>query len=383
MGNLLDWRWVEQLTRLFELCNVTSAETVVVLTDVHTDDQLRETCHLALQRLSPEVVSVILPDTGPNQLDTDVLSIPAVQAAVQEADFVADCTRSGIAASHLLPSVLNQGTRILTLDQFSPAELFAPHSALRTRIEAGIGLLEDARRVCLTTGLDVAPSPTELSVPLETAQVCGTWGFSSEPSSVARWPGGSVYVNVPSLVDGSAADSAADAPAPSSLAAGQLTLSPGDINLAARSYIRSAVTLLIEDGVVVEITGTGDDVSIINAQLDALLSKDPEGSTLKTLGWGMLLPARVPHFPNQHASHSLLLPEDFPIDPQVVHLAGVCFVSFGDSFQDLRTLSSSVLLALRSATLICRSETTKTELVGSGELQGALAPDIYEIASRG
>jgi len=382
MGNLLDWRWVEHLTRLFELCQVTSAETAIIVTDIHTDSQLREGCHLALQRLSPEVISIILPDTGPNQLDTDILAIPTVLAAIREADFVADCSRSGFATSRLLGNVLSQGTRILTLGCSFPTELFTPHPELKTRVEAGLALLADSEKVSLLSGADA-----ELDVFTAGAATRGTWGFSSEPSSLAHWPSGSICLDISKELptehsQNSSTDPGADS-ATASQPAGHLTLSPGDINLTAHSYISSTVDLQIEAGAVVEVIGTGDDVSVISAQLEALLSDNPGGSALQTLGWGMLLPAKLPRFANRNSSHSLLWPQDFPIDNQVVNLAGVCFLSFGSPFGDLQMLGNSVLFALRHTTLIAHDNKAQTELVRSGELQGGLAPDIYEIASRG
>jgi len=388
MGNFLDWRSVEHLTRLFELCQVKAAETTIVVTDIHTDNQLREGCRLALQRLAPEVISLILPDTGPNQLDADLLAIPTVLAAVQAADFVADCSRYGFANSHLLDNVLNQGTRILSLGCSFPTELFTPHPELKTRVEAGQALAAASEKVCLLSGADA-----ELEVLLAPATARGTWGFCHEPSSLARWPGGSVCLDISPLLPtersepsqnsaNSAPDSGADLAA-ANLPAGQLTLSPGDLNLTAHCYLSSTVNLRLEAGAVVEVSGTGDDVSVISAQLEALMADNPAGSALQTLGWGMLLPAKLPRFASPNASHSWLWPQDFPLDDQVVNLAGVCFVCFGSPFGDLRTTGSSVLLALRNASLIAHGSEAQTELVRSGELQGSLAPDIYEIASRG
>ena len=413
----MDWRWVEQLTRLFELCQVTSAETAVILGDAQTSEQLRESCHLALQRLTPEVISVLLPDTGPNQQDADVLSIPAVQAAVQAADFVADCTRSGLAAGQLLPAVLAQNTRVLALDNSFPSTLFDPHVEVKTRVQTGLALLAEADSVVLqtpagqlgasqaATGQPGTPPPdasppgtpppdatrnqqAELAIPLATAGTHGTWGFCNDPGSWACWPSGMVGVAVGDH----------DLSGKSMRGTGRITLSPGDLNLAARSYLRSSVTLALQDGAVVEVVGSGDDVSLISAQFEALLAHDPQGSGLQTLGWGMQLPAKLPHFPTQQAANSLLDPLDFPADPQVMHLAGVCFVAFGSPEQNLTAAAaaapltaapptampiSTVRFALRCANVILRTGTTEIDLIGAGELKGSLAPDVYEIASRG
>ena len=398
MGNLLDWRWVEQLTRLFELCQVTSAETTVILGDVRTSERLRESCHLALQRLTPEVVTVLLPDAGPNQRDTDVLAIPAVQAAVQTADFVADCTGGGLAASQLLPAVLAQNTRVLTLGNAFPSALFDPHAEARTRVETGLALLAEADSVVLQTQLAEQSEPGELAgpaertdraelvIPLKTVDASGTWGFCGDPGSWSRWPGGSICVSVADH-NGNHSMAGKGIRGPS-----RITLSPGDLNLAARSYLHSSVTLVLADGAVVEVVGTGDDVSLISAQFEACLANDPQGSSWQTLGWGMQLPAKLPHFPTQHAANSLLAPQDFPADPQVMQLAGVCFVTFGSPEQNwgvgattaAATMPPTTMgFALRCASVVLRTGATALELVGSGELKGSLAPDVYEIASRG
>ena len=405
MGNLLDWRWVEQLTRLFELCQLTSTETAVILSDAQTSEQLQESCHLALQRLTPEVVGVLLPAS---QLDSDVLAIPAVRAAVQAADFVADCTRSGLATSQLLPAVLGENTRVLALDNAFPSTLFDPHGAVKNRVQTALALLAEADSVALQTPAgqlgasqtaaaqpdaaqpDAAqpmaahkqlPELAELAIPLATAGTHGTWGFCGDPGSWACWPSATVGITVAGQgLSGNIMRGA-----------GRITLSPGDLNLAARSYLRTSVTLVLQDGAVVEVVGTGDDVSLISAQFEALLAHNPQGSSLQLLGWGMQLPAKLARFPTQHAANSLLAPQDFPADPQVMHMAGVCFAAFGNPEQNwtaatattATATTATVGFALRCASIVLRTGASEIELVSSGELQGSLAPDVYEIASRG
>lgn len=420
-ANLMDWRWVEQLTRLFELCQVTSSETAVVLADAGADSQLREVCALALQRLTPEVVSLLVADAGAGQQGSDALAIPSVRAALAEADFVADCSRAKITSSHLLSDVLGDGTRILTLGGMGSAglasggagsgsltswELFAPHPGVKARVEAGLALLDGAASLAVRTDAaesgaaesgaaesGAAESETdethsdELTIPLRKvshksfAVAQGSWGFCDQPASVAHWPSGTIYIDTSDSASASGGASATNV-------AGSLALSPGDLNLTLGAHIRTPTVLQFEAGQVVDVAGEGEDASVIQAQLHALLSGNPRGSILKSFGWGMLLPARLPRLPKPNSLHSLVWPEDFPASREVANLAGVCFVCVGGNFDGVGT-TDGLVLALRSASVSAQGSerssdsSDPTDIICAGELQADLAPDIYEIASRG
>jgi hypothetical protein len=90
-GTMPEWRWVRRLFDVFEQAGVEPGQSVVVLRERATRDDLVAAAELALDRLGADVVTMSR-GTG------DSVATVA-RAALEVADFVADLTPAGLAES--------------------------------------------------------------------------------------------------------------------------------------------------------------------------------------------------------------------------------------------------------------------------------------------
>jgi 2,5-dihydroxypyridine 5,6-dioxygenase len=149
----------------------------------------------------------------------------AAIAAAGAAGFVADCTVEGLLHAPELGTILRGGARVLMVSNEHP-EVFErlPHDpGLRPRVERGVAMLERASCLQITSR-----AGTDLSVVLDGAVRAGSYGWTTEPGTIAHWPGGLVLCF----------------PAAGTVA-GRLVLAPGDVNLTFKEYVREPIALTI------------------------------------------------------------------------------------------------------------------------------------------
>jgi 2,5-dihydroxypyridine 5,6-dioxygenase len=269
----VEWHWIERFRDQFVACEVRAGEACVVLCETGSRSVLVETSRLALTSLGARVAVVELP-TPPNPGPVPVRSTgasvalaghPSVVGAAAAAGFVVDCTVEGLLHAPELNAILAGGARILMVSNEHP-EVFErlPHDpALRERVEKGVAMLEAASVMTITS----APG-TDLHVELEGAVCAGSYGWTTEPATIAHWPGGLVLCF----------------PAAGTVA-GRLVLAPGDVNLTFKEYVREPVALAIEGDYILAIEGDGLDADLFRSYLAAWGDRD--AYAVSHVGWGM------------------------------------------------------------------------------------------------
>ena len=186
-------------------------------------------------------------------------------AALKAADVVIDCTVEGLLHTPELQQILAAGTRVFMISNEHPEnfERLPARPELRERVELGLKMMQDARQMRIESA-----AGTDLIVDLTDAHKVGSWGWTTSPGDIAHWPGGLVLafpgrgrVN------------------------GTVVLAAGDINLTFKEYVRSPVTLQVEDDFVRNIEGSGLDAELLRSYLAAF--SDDMAYASSHIGWGM------------------------------------------------------------------------------------------------
>lgn len=268
-----EWRWVARYAEQFRACAVGEATTAVVLSETTSRPVLVETARLALGSLGADVIDVVTvtpPNPGPLPIRSTGASQalgnnPAALAALAAADFVADCTVEGLLHAPELGQILDAGTRILMISNEHPENVERwPHDAsLVDAVDDAVGRLQTASTLTVSSA-----AGTDLTVDLTDAFVAGSYGFTTEPGTIAHWPGGLVVAF----------------PAARTVN-GIVVLAPGDVNLSFKEYVRTAVTLTVVDDHIVDIAGDGLDAELLASYLHGF--GEPEALAVSHVGWGL------------------------------------------------------------------------------------------------
>lgn len=341
-GAVIEWKWVDALTRLLELCGVRSGDVVSILFDETTDNDLLESTRLAADRSHVQITTL---GTRAWQTHEGPLANPAVAAALGASAFVIDLTGIGLTSDTGVDDVTNAGARILSLGHGSVDELawFAPHPGLSSRLGEALHLLE--RATVLRTA---SHGDHVLEVSMREVSASTNPGTLDRDTEIARFPGGSLTVTP-----------GADA------VSGSIALMPGDINVSAASFIRSPVVLVIERDRVCDILGGGADADLVRSQFEAIAEPDMYGFGAVTIGMNRPSPDAAGF------DQALLSPDRAWLS------GGHCTMRFGTNSIAGRTVAGDVVFTLRRASVT----TDQDRIVIDGELLGDLAPDIYERAS--
>ena len=268
-----EWRWVRRYAEQFEACNLRPGEVAVLLTEAASNPLITETARLALESLGAAVADVRMPtpaNPGPVPIRSTGASVAlaghrAAIAALEAADFVVDCTAEGLLHAPELGQILAGGCRVLMISAEHPenAERWPHDPALAERVAHGVALLQAAEVMEITSA-----AGTNLRVLLAGAVTAGSHGWCTEPGSIAHWPGGLVLAF----------------PAAQTVN-GTLVLSPGDVNLTFKEYIRDPVRLRIVDDYIVSIEGEGHDGALMESYMASF--SEPEAYAVSHVGWGM------------------------------------------------------------------------------------------------
>ena len=274
----IEGKWVDVFKEVFNLCRVAVGDEVVILSESQSRQVNVRLADLALLALGAKVFHLVLPSpklisnvpvrsTG----SSDVLHDRApIIAALARTTLVVDLTVEGLLHAPELPSILEEGTRVLMISNEHPEALerLRPDENLRSRVQDAVRKAKEAKNMLVTSD-----AGTELSVSLTDCPIAGVWGWTDRPGTVAHWPGG-VVVAFPLRHS----------------VRGRLVLDIGDINLTFKRYLESPVTLIIEDDYVTAVEGSGVDAILMRNYYDAW--NDSEAYGVSHVGWGLNPKAR-------------------------------------------------------------------------------------------
>jgi 2,5-dihydroxypyridine 5,6-dioxygenase len=274
----IEGKWVDVFKEVFNLCRVAVGDEVVILSESQSRQVNVRLADLALLALGAKVFHLVLPSpklisnvpvrsTG----SSDVLHDRApIIAALARTTLVVDLTVEGLLHAPELPSILEEGTRVLMISNEHPEALerLRPDENLRSRVQDAVRKAKEAKNMLVTSD-----AGTELSVSLTDCPIAGVWGWTDRPGTVAHWPGG-VVVAFPLRHS----------------VRGRLVLGVGDINLTFKRYLESPVTLIIEDDYVTAVEGSGVDAILMRNYYDAW--NDSEAYGVSHVGWGLNPKAR-------------------------------------------------------------------------------------------
>jgi len=278
MSDAAQWRWVNRYAEQFRACNLQPGEVTVLLHEASSSPLIVETARMALEMLGAAVADVRMP-TPPNPGPLPIRSTGASQAlaghrsavaACATADFVVDCTAEGLLHAPELGDILGGGARVLMISAEHPenAERWAHDPSFKDKVDHGVALIEAASTMTITSA-----AGTNLTVDLTGAFRAGSYGWCTEPGSIAHWPGGLVLAF----------------PAANTVN-GTVVLATGDINLTFNEYLREPIILTLENDFVVNIEGDHHDAELMRSYLEAF--DEPEAYAISHIGWGMNPAAR-------------------------------------------------------------------------------------------
>ncbi len=286
----LDAEVLELFTQELTLCGVKPGETVVVLT---ADDEWAENANAfmaAAGRLGAHTFNLNVRRGQRNAVGVQgrhplVGNEPAMRT-LKSASMVIDMV--GLLFSREQAEIQAAGVRILrVMEPFHVLKQMFPTEDLRRRVEYAKGLLEKARQLRFTSA-----AGTDIVYQLGQYPVMSEYGYTYEPGRWDHFPSGF------SFTQGN--DGGID---------GVVVLQPGDILCAFKQYVQSSVTLRVEKGMVVDISGEGTDAQLIKSYIDSF--HDPRAYAVSHIGWGLNEKARWYQFavtrqlPVEHVMNAL------------------------------------------------------------------------------
>lgn len=269
----IEWHWVERFAKQFELCGVGPDDSVVVLSETQSRPELVEVSRLALASMGLHVAQIVM-DSPPNRGPLPIRSTGASQAighhagavaGLSGATFIVDATVEGLVHAPELGDILDGGARVLMISNEHPElyERMVHDPTIKPAVSAASDMMRSTKEMRATS-----PAGTDLTVDLTGAFVAGSWGYTDQPGDIAHWPGGLVLAfPKPNTVNGT------------------VVMTPGDINLTFKQYLRSEVRLTIVDDYVTSIDGDGLDADLFGSYLSAF--GEPEAYATSHVGFGM------------------------------------------------------------------------------------------------
>ncbi len=252
----------------FKLCQVTSGETIVVLSDLGSRRQYVEAAFASAQELGADIYEMCVNEI-PSWTKVGVETVGACKGSV-EALKAADM----LVCLHIplftkwMKVVREAGTRVLMVVDHPDdlAQAMAEPQLKEAVVHAG-KRLETARSIRVTSA-----AGTDLSADLGGYPVMIQYGFADEPGRFDHWGAGHVHT-FPN--EGSAN--------------GKVVIAPGDfVVLPYNRYVVDSITLEIRDGFIWDISG-GLDAKLMHNWLEDNRSNpdDMDGHAVSHLGWGL------------------------------------------------------------------------------------------------
>ncbi len=266
-----DYEMVKAWQQVLTLSKLEPGQTVTVLTSAATHPQTLATALIATQAMGAVVNRLDLPPiNGERALSRDSLAYlgttpltgnKAAIAALKESDLVLDLMT--LLFSPEQHEILATGTKILLAVE--PPEVLArlvPTEADRARVKAAAARIGAAREMSV-----VSEAGTDLRCPLGEFPAISEYGYVDEPGRWDHWPSGFV-LTWPN--EGGAN--------------GKIVIDVGDILLPQKLYVRTPITLTVENGYATRIDG-GVDAELLREYVASF--KDPEAYAISHIGWGL------------------------------------------------------------------------------------------------
>jgi 2,5-dihydroxypyridine 5,6-dioxygenase len=263
--------------RQMEHCQVSSDETVALVTDAKSPREFIGACFAAAEDLDADVFEVQVPEYGRNSVGPEIsegqggtLRLPeGPVAACKHADMVFDFTLEGFIHVPERGEIREAGTRILRVGAREPHYLrrlmpWEPEEAQRVkeRVQRHRDLLAEADEMRVTSEYG-----TDVTMEVEPSTAFDSYGFVDEPGKWDVW-GQNMVSNYPSNVEGT------------------IVIAPSDYNVVPfADYVDSAIECVVEDNYIVEINGEGGDAELMRGHLESY--DDPDVWATSHFGWGL------------------------------------------------------------------------------------------------
>jgi 2,5-dihydroxypyridine 5,6-dioxygenase len=286
----LDAEILDLFTRELTLCGVKPGETVVVLTAGDESPENANAFMAAAQQLGATTFNLnvrrgqrnAVGVQGRHPLEGNELAMHTLKSASMVIDMV------GLLFSREQAEIQAAGVRILrVMEPFHVLKQMFPTEDLRLRVEYAKGLLEKAHQLRFTSA-----AGTNIVYRLGQYPVISEYGYTCEPGRWDHFPSGFSFTQ--------GDDGGVD---------GVVVLQPGDILCAFKQYVQTPVTLRVEKGMVVDISGDGLDAQLIKSYIDSF--DDPRAYAISHIGWGLNEKARWYQFsvtrqlPAEHVMNAL------------------------------------------------------------------------------
>lgn len=286
----LDAEVLDLFTKELTLCRVRPGETVIVLT---AEDEWQENAYAflaAAQNLGAKAFNLNVRREQQNAVGVQgrhpLVGNELAMRTLKSADMVIDMV--GLLFSREQAEIQAAGVRILrVMEPFHVLKQMFPTEDLRRRVEYAKGLLEQAKQLRFTSA-----AGTDVTYRLGQYPVISEYGYTYEPGRWDHFPSGF------SFTQGN--DGGVN---------GTVVLQPGDILCAFKKYVESPVTLRIENGYVVDISGSGMDAHLIDSYIKSF--HDDRAYAISHIGWGLNEKARWYQFavtrqlPTEHVMNAL------------------------------------------------------------------------------
>lgn len=262
---------LQLFTKEMTLCGVKPGETVVVLT---ADDEWQDNANAfmaAVQALGATTFNLNVRRGQQNAAGVQgrhpLVGNEIAMRTLKSADMVIDMV--GLLFSREQAEIQAAGVRILrVMEPFHVLKQMFPTEDLRRRVEFAKGLMEKARQLRFTS-----TAGTDVTYQLGQYPVISEYGYTCEPGRWDHFPSGFAFTQ--------GNDGGVN---------GTVVLQPGDILCAFKKYVEQAITLVIRDGYVVDISGAGVDAQIVDSYIKSF--HDERAYAISHIGWGLNEKAR-------------------------------------------------------------------------------------------
>lgn len=271
--NAYEDHWLQAFIELFSLCKASADEQITLLVESLSRPVNVGLAKDALAKLGLpfDVISVaskpasckpVIRSTGAsNALTGEASALNRLTAS----DLIIDLTVEGLMHARETGAILKSGARIMTISNEHPDILarLRPDPAIKDIVKNTVAACRAAAEMTITS-----PAGTDLRVAMADTATVGVWGWTDRAGTLAHWPGGLV-VSFPRAATCN----------------GVITFAPGDINLTFKRYFESAVTCVVKDDFITEISGHGTDARLMKTYLEGF--DDPLAYATSHVGWGL------------------------------------------------------------------------------------------------
>ena len=274
----IEGKWLASFRRVFDLCGIENGTNIAIVSESQSRPVLCQLAELASYDSGASFYTIVLPtpeQTAPvpvkstGSSDAIQHKRPVIEA-LKHSEIIIDVTVEGLVHAPEMPEIHEAGTRLLMICNEHPEilERLEPKPELGPKVALGINMLEEAKTMTVTS-----EAGTHLEINIDGAPCGGTPGFSTEPGSVAHWPGG-LCLAFPK----------------EGCVNGQIVMDTGDMNLTFKRYMQNPVTLNVENDFITDIAGNNLDAELFRSYLAAW--DDPIAYGFSHVGWGMNPAAR-------------------------------------------------------------------------------------------